>query len=151
MQQDGLVATWGTNMDSTYAITCGDTLAMEQYDRPQSHGLREISDGLGMAYLPGQPQGDDLYLQVFVDGVRQLKHSSTVKGGSAETPTIQMTFPPEDDDLFLAAFSDIHEVNIAYEGLAQGALGCVFAAGRELVLYVFPWGCVFCGARFRGG
>jgi predicted MPP superfamily phosphohydrolase len=119
MQQDGVTATWGTNMLSSYAITYGSTPAMEYNDRPQTHGLRDISEGITSAYLPGQPEGQNLFLKVFVDGIRQLKRSSTVKGGQAESPTMQIKFPPEDDDLFLASFSDIHEVNIVYELVAK--------------------------------
>jgi predicted MPP superfamily phosphohydrolase len=119
MQQDGVTATWGTNMLSSYAITHGSTPAMEKIDRPQSHGLRDISEGITSAYLPGYPEGQSLYLKVTVDGIRQVKRSSTIKGGQTESPTIKINFPPEDDDLFLVSFSDIHEVNIVYEMVAK--------------------------------
>lgn len=119
MQQDGVTVAWGTNMYATHEITYGSTPKMEQHNRPQSHGLLDINDGLASAYLSGYPEGRELYLKVFVDGIRQVKRSSTVKGGKSETPAIQITFPPENDDLFLAAFSDIHEINIAYELLAK--------------------------------
>ena len=119
MQQDGLTAAWGTNMLSSYEISYSSTVAMEQTSQPQEHGLRDISDGFGSAFLPGQPQGKDLFIQVTMDGIRQLKRSSSVKGGTAESPMVQITFPPEDDDLFLAAFSDIHEMNFLYGLVAK--------------------------------
>ena len=119
LQQDGVTAVWGTNMYTTHEIRFGSTPEMEQSDRPQSHGVQVINDGFAAAYLADQPEGRELYLKVFVDGIRQIRRSSTVKGGKVETPTIQVTFPPEDDDLFLAAFSDIHEINIAYELIAK--------------------------------
>ncbi len=119
MQQDGVTAAWGTNMVATHEIRYGSTPEMEQFDRPQIHGLRVVNDGIASAYLPGYPKGQELYLQVYVEGIRQIKRSSTVKGGKAKTPILQITFPPEDDDIYLAAFSDIHEINIAYELLAK--------------------------------
>jgi len=119
MQQNGVTSAWGTNMYTTHEIQYGSTPEMVQSERPQSHGLQVTNDGFATAYLPDQPEGRDLYLKVFVDGIRLIRRSSTVKGGKAETPTIQVTFPPEDDDLFLAAFSDIHEINIAYELIAK--------------------------------
>ena len=106
-------------MYATHEIQYGSTSKMNKSDRPYSHGLRVIHDGFAAAYLADQPEGRELYLKVFVDGIRQIRRSSTVKGGIAETPIIQVTFPPEDDDLFLAAFSDIHEINIAYELIAK--------------------------------
>ena len=119
MQQGGVTATWGTNMLSSYKISYGTTEALENSDRPQSHGLRDISEGIASTYLSGQPEGKELYIKVFVDGIRQLKRSSTIKGGQAESPTIQVSFPPVDDDVFLAAFSDIHEINLMYELVAR--------------------------------
>ncbi len=119
MQQDGVTAAWGTNMYATHTITYGSTPDMEHSDRPQSHGLLQINDGIASSYLPGYPKGQDLYLQVFVEGIRQIKRSASVKGGQANTPPMQITFPPVDDDLYLASFSDIHEINIAYELLAK--------------------------------
>ena len=121
MQQDGVTVAWGTNMLSSYAITWGDTPALGNIARPQEHGLRVVGNGLGTAYLAGYPtQSRELYFQVTVDGIRHLKRSSTVKGGQAQSPLIRVTFPPaEDDELFLVAFSDIHEMNLLYEQLAR--------------------------------
>jgi len=121
MQQDGVTVAWGTNMLSSYAITYGDTPAMGHVSRPQEHGLRVVGEGLGSTFLGGYPtQNRELYFQVTVDGVRQIKRSSSVKGGQTVSPVIHVTFPPEeDDDLFLVAFSDIHEMNFFYEQLAR--------------------------------
>jgi hypothetical protein len=119
MQQDGVMAAWGTNMPTTHELQYGSTPEMNHFDRPQIHGLRPINESIASAYLPGQPEGQALFLKIIVNGIRQIKRSSTVKGGKAETPVMQFNFPPVDDDLFLAAFSDIHEINIAYRLLAQ--------------------------------
>jgi acid phosphatase type 7 len=119
LQQEGLIATWGTNMYATHEIRYGSTPVMENLDRPQAHGLQPIDDGIASAYLPGQPEGQELFLKVSVNGIRQIKRSSTVKGGTAETPVMQFDFPLVDNDLYLVSFSDIHEINIAYKLLAQ--------------------------------
>jgi len=119
MQQDGVMVAWGMNMYATHEIQYGSTPEMENFDRPQAHGLRPIDDGIGTAYLSGQSEGQDLFLKVSVKGIRQIKRSSTVKGGSTETPVMQFSFPPVDDDLYLVSFSDIHEINIAYQLLAR--------------------------------
>jgi predicted MPP superfamily phosphohydrolase len=119
LQQDGVTVAWGTNMYSTHEIQYGSTPEMEFSKRPQAHGLRSISDGIASTYLPGQPKDQELYLKVSVDGLRHLRRSSSVKGGKVETPVLQFEIPPVDGDLFLASFSDIHEINIAYHLLAR--------------------------------
>jgi len=119
MQQDGVTAAWGTNMLSSYEIYYGNSPDLNQRKRPQSHGLRDVNEGFSSVFVSGQPIRQNLYIKVFIDGIRQIKRSSTIKGGRAESPMVQVTFPPEDDNLFLAAFSDIHEMNIMYDLVAK--------------------------------
>jgi predicted MPP superfamily phosphohydrolase len=106
-------------MFATHEIRYGSTPEMENFMRPQAHGLRPIDNGIASAYLPDQPEGEELFLQVTTNGIRQIKRSSTVKGGKAETPIMRFSFPPVDEDLYLVSFSDIHEINIAYKLLAR--------------------------------
>jgi predicted MPP superfamily phosphohydrolase len=119
IQQDGITTAWGTNMLSSYEIHYGTSSDIYQQNQPQSHGLRDVSEDFSSTFLSKQPEGRNLYIKVMIDGIRQIKRSSTIKGGRAESPTIRVTFPPDDDDLFLAAFSDIHEMNIMYEWVSK--------------------------------
>jgi predicted MPP superfamily phosphohydrolase len=118
MQADGVTVNWGTNLSAANYLRYGETHAMTEETTPQTHGLIDVGEGMQRVYLPGE-RGESLYFQAYSAGIRTINPSSAIKAGEAESEPVQVEFPPPGKELFLAAFSDIHEQNQIYNQQAQ--------------------------------
>jgi predicted MPP superfamily phosphohydrolase len=118
MQADGVTVNWGTNLPAANLLRYGDTPAMAEETIPQTHGLIDVGEGMQRVYLAGETQ-EMLYFYAFSAGVRKINPASAIKAGEAESETIQVNFPSPGEELFLAAFSDIHEQTQIYKQLAS--------------------------------
>jgi predicted MPP superfamily phosphohydrolase len=117
-QQDGVTVNWGTNLPAANLLRYGKSPDMSEQTIPQSHGLIDVADEMQRVFLPGEPS-ESLYFQATSVGVRTINPASAIKAGEAESETIQVGFPAAGEELFLAAFSDIHEQTQIYRQQAR--------------------------------
>ncbi len=118
MQSNGVTVNWGTNLPAANLLHYGDTPDMAKETIPQTHGLIDVGEGMQPVFLPGET-GKSLKFQAYSAGVRTINPTSAVKAGEAESETIQVNFPSPGEELFLAAFSDIHEQTQIYNQQAK--------------------------------
>jgi predicted MPP superfamily phosphohydrolase len=117
-QQDGVTVNWGTNLPAANLLRYGKSPDMAQQTIPQTHGLINVSQEMQRVFIPGEATGS-LYFQAYSAGVRTINPTSAIKAGEAESDTIQIRFPSAEEELFLAAFSDIHEQTQIYNQQAR--------------------------------
>jgi predicted MPP superfamily phosphohydrolase len=117
-QQDGVTVNWGTNLPAANLLRYGNSPDMTQQTIPQTHGLIDVSQEMQRVFIPGETTGS-LYFQAYSAGVRAINPTSAIKAGEAESEIIQVEFPAANIELFLAAFSDIHEQSQIYKQQAR--------------------------------
>jgi predicted MPP superfamily phosphohydrolase len=117
-QQDGVTVNWSTNLPAANLLKYGESPGMTQQTIPQSHGLIDVAEEMQRVFLPGEPP-KSLHFQAYSTGVRTINPTSAIKAGDAKSEAIQVGFPSAGEDLFLVAFSDIHEQTEIYMQLAR--------------------------------
>ena len=117
-QQDGVTVNWGTNLPAANLLQYGNSPDLAEETIPQTHGLIDVGKEMQRVFLPGEPE-KSLYFQAYSAGVRTINPTSAIKAGEAESETIQVKFPIPGEELFLAAFSDIHEQTQIYKQQAS--------------------------------
>ncbi len=117
-QQDGLVFVWGTNMVSTSWLNYGSTQEMDQTASNQVGGLLSLGDRLQWVFLPYSQITSDLYFQALSEGIHSFNLTNVVKVGKAASDLVHVQLPAQDDEIFMAAFSDLHEHPDRYQQLA---------------------------------
>jgi hypothetical protein len=112
--QDGVTVNWGTNLPAANLLKYGKSPDMAEQTIPQSHGLIDVAEEMQRVFLRDKP-GRTLYFQAYSAGVRTINPTSALKAGEAESDATQVKFPAPEAELFLAAFSDIHEQTQIYK------------------------------------
>lgn len=117
-QQDGVTVNWGTNLPAANLLKYGNSPELAEETIPQTHGLIDVGQEMQRVFLPGEP-GESLYFQAYSAGVRTINPTSAIKAGEAESEIVQVKFPAPEKELFLVAFSDIHEQTQIYKQQAR--------------------------------
>lgn len=119
LQDGGAVVTWGTNMTATGEVEYSLDGEPTQTITNQTHGLRNLGDGIVRIFVPFQLAPLSMNLTAISEGIRALRPTSVNKTDKVASENISIQFPDSGDEISFVSFSDLHEQADIYEALAS--------------------------------
>ncbi|MBI9044749.1 MAG: metallophosphoesterase [Anaerolineaceae bacterium] len=119
VQQDGYTIAWETNMPAIGHLDYGSDTNLGETLLDQSHGLRDLEEGIQSVFLSNDESVQDLYMQATSEGIRKLFSTSAVKTRQVSSGLTHIKFPIDSENISFVAFSDIHERTNLYNKLSE--------------------------------